>query len=254
MESVENYILPVRLTSFDIGATRKMKYSMILRLLQESAGRQLEKTGLGYSVLRETYGMVFLLVSAAVQIHRLPACGETVEAETWLSGIQGAKFLRSLRLRVDGEICAEVGSHWVLVDPDSHHVLRPARFQALKERPPKPGGPSPILVEKQRPGLLFGEHAIKDGVLHEGKRRVRYSDLDSNRHVNNAVYLDMLCDFFPGGFAGHAFSSIKIDLLREAKENEWIAIRACRKNEQVYYEGQIDGHPCFVATVQLAEK
>lgn len=252
MESVENYILPVRLTSFDIGATRKMKYSMILRLLQESAGRQLEETGLEYSVLRETYGMVFLLVSAAVQIYRLPACGETVEAETWLSKIQGAKFARSLRLRVNGEICVEVGSLWVLVDPDSHHVLRPAHFQNLKEMPPQPGGPMPVIVEKQRPGLLFGEHAIKDGVLHEKKRRVRYSDLDSNRHVNNAVYLDMLCDFFPGGFTGHMFSSIKIDLLREAKENEFIVIRACRKNQQVFYEGQIDQRPCFIATAQLA--
>lgn len=252
MESVENYILPVRLTSFDIGATREMKYSMILRLLQESAGRQLEEVGLEYSVLRKTYGMVFLLVSAAVHIRRLPVYGETVEAETWLSGIKGARFVRGLRLHVGGQICVEVGSHWVLVDPDSHRILRPSRFQSLM--PAKPGAPLPVAVEKQHPGLLFGEHALKDSVLQEEKRKVRYSDLDSNEHVNNAVYLDMLCDCFPGGFAGYAFSSIQIDFLREAKHNESIVIRACRKNEQADYEGQIDGRPCFVASARFVEK
>lgn len=247
VESVENYILPVRLTSFDIGATRKMKYSLILRLLQEAAGRQLEEAGLDYATLRESYGMVFLLVAAALRIHRLPAYGETVEAETWFCGVEGVKFARGLRIHAGGKVCVELGSHWVLVDPDSHHILRPSRFPKPEAMPVKPNDPLPVAIEKQRPGSLFGDKSAPD----IGKRVVRYSDLDSNGHVNNAVYLDMLCDFFPDGFAGNAFSSIKIDFLGEAKENESIAIRACQEENRMQYEGRIGERLCFIASAEL---
>lgn len=253
VENVENYILPVRLTSFDIGATRKMKYSMILRLLQEAAGRQLEEAGLGYTVLREEHKMVFLLVAVAARIHRLPVYGETVEAETWFCGLEGAKFTRGLRIRVNGEVCVELGSHWVLTNPDSHRILRPAGFPDSKAMPVKPNDPLPVPVGKQRPGLLFGEHTVAPCARCAGKRVARYSDIDSNGHVNNAVYVDMLCDFFPDGFDGHAFSSFNIDFLGEVKEKETIGIRAHHKDNCVLYEGRVDERPCFVASATLAD-
>lgn len=242
------------MTSFDIGATRQMKYSMILRLLQEAAGRHLEELGLSYLVLREQHGMVFLLVEAAVCIHRLPAYGETVQAETWFCGVEGVKFGRGLYIRSGDELCIELGSHWVLVDPETHRILRPSKFPVPAGRQATPDGPMPVPLEKQRPGLLFGKEGEPvPGVCRAGKRIVRYSDLDSNGHVNNAVYVDMLCDFFPDGFAGHAFSSFKIDFLGEAKEQDIIGIRARRQGNTVFFEGQVESHPCFVASATVAE-
>lgn len=251
VESVENYIMPVHLTSFDIGPTRKMKYSMILRLLQEAAGQQLEASGLDYTTLRETYGMVFLLVGAGMRIHRLPVYGEELEAETWFCGLDGVKFARGLRIRVGKELCVEAGSHWVLVNPDTHRLLRPSKFPK-PEAMPVVNEPLPVSVERQRPGLLFGEYT-KPCAGCAGKRTVRYSDIDSNGHVNNAVYLDMLCDFFPGGFSGHAFSSVNLDFLGEAKEGEMIGIRSRLEGNSVIYEGRIEGRPCFVASAQPME-
>ncbi|WP_159033384.1 acyl-[acyl-carrier-protein] thioesterase [Ethanoligenens harbinense] len=251
---MESYILPVHLTSFDIGATRKMKYSMILRLLQEAAGRHLEELGLSYSVLREQYGMVFLLVEAAVRIHRLPAYGETVDAETWFCGVEGVKFGRGLRICSGDELCIELGSHWVLVDPDTHRIVRPSKFPVPEGMQTTSDGPMPVPLEKQRSGLLFSsEGEPVPGVCRAGKRVVRYSDLDSNGHVNNAVYVDMLCDFFPDGFSGHAFSGFKIDFLGEAKEQETIGIRARRQGNTVFFEGQVETRPCFVASATVVE-
>lgn len=249
VETVENYILPVRLTSFDIAATRKMKYSMVLRLLQEAAGRQLEESGLSYSALRERYGMVFLLVAVSMRIHRMPDYGETVEAETWFCGLKGVKFARGLRIRSGGTVCVELGSQWVLADPDTHHILRPARFPKPEAMPVKPDDPLPVPVEKQRRGVLFGGETP---VLCAGKRLVRYSDIDSNGHMNNAVYADIICDFFPNGFSGHAFSLLKIDFLGEAREGEIIGIRARQDGRSVCFEGRVEDRPCFVASAELA--
>ncbi len=245
---MENFFWPVRLTSFDIDKDRRMSYSMILRLLQEAAGLELEEKDLSYSVLKERYHQVFLLVAAAIHIRRLPVYGEEVKAETWYHGPQGAKFARGMRLHAKDGVCVELGSHWALVDPETRRVIRPSRFACPEAMPPHPEE-LPVPVEKLH---FLHKEKTESGKVCVGSRKVRYSDIDSNGHVNNAVYADLLCDFFPGGFSGHRFSDIRIDFRGEAREGEEIAIRAEQDGGTVWYEGEVEGRPCFLSAASLA--
>ncbi len=247
VESVENFLMPLKLSSFDIGAMRRMKYSVILRLLQEAAGRQLERAGLSYSILREKYEMVFLLIQAAVKIKELPKAGQNLIAETWFCGLDGARFLRGLRIYADGNACIEVGSQWIIANPDTHRIIRPSHFPNMEAFPIKKNDPLPVSFEKMQKGALFEENQK----LATFNRRVQYSDLDQNLHLTNAAYVDLLCDYFPGGFSGNQFSMLQIEFVKEARLDETIQIRSIRKENHIRYEGRLGKKTCFLASAQL---
>ena len=56
-----------------------------------------------------------------------------------------------------------------------------------------------------------------------GERRIVYSDIDYNGHMNNTHYPDMLCDFLPVGTADHLLS-MDLDFRRGATFGSTLSI------------------------------
>lgn len=237
---VEYYSLEERVSSFYVGPGQVMRPSAVLRLLQEAAARQLEQAGLDYETLRG-FGMVFLITDVAMRIRRMPRFMETARATTWFCGTRGVRFHRGMRLTVGDELCVELGSHWVLADPQTHRALRPSAFPRPGAMPLMVNDPLPVVPEKLKAGA-FDENAPA------APRAVRWSDLDYNEHLNNAVYADIVCDAFPGGFDAAALREMQISFLAEAHAGDCIGVRAARAAAGVYvFDGQVDARACFAA-------
>lgn len=242
---VEYFTLKSRVSSYDVGPERRIRPSVVLRLFQETAGRQLEQAGMGYEALRG-HGMVFLLTGVGLRVRRMPAFTETVETTTWFCGTQGVRFLRGMRLTAGGETCVELGSHWVLAEPEGHRPLRPSAYPSPETMPPVAGDPMPVTLQKLKPALF------SDQACPAAPRPVRWSDLDYNGHVNNAVYADILCDCFPGGYDGRTLAGLQIDYLAEALPGDIIEVRAKREGQTTLFEGRISSRPCFTARTESA--
>lgn len=124
-------------------------------------------------------GFVFLLTKISIHIERIPTTGEFVDVETWEQGQKGTQYIRSFAFYDEkGESIIEAQTTWVLVNPETRSIIRPAdftgRFNPIPDRTPNvaPAG-------KIRPV----------GELKEiGDRKVVFSDLDQNGHVYNATY------------------------------------------------------------------
>jgi medium-chain acyl-[acyl-carrier-protein] hydrolase len=236
----EQFEIEYKVTSYDVDASQKLKYSMILKLLQETAGCQLESLNLNYEYLR-LQGAAFLLTKVTVAIHRLPTSGEKITAQTWFYGLKGAQFIRHFRLKAsDGSTLVECESLWITVNPETHRVLRPSTFPFKEILKPFDGDcvimPANIAENTQTPQISKSF-----------SREVRYSDIDCNNHMNNAVYADIICDYFPEGIAGKSLISFSISYQGEARERDIITLIVTDFGDLVNFEGKIGEKRCFEA-------
>lgn len=231
------YRMKLRVTSHDVGPERTLKPSSMLGMMQETAGRHLAQDGLTYEVMR-AQGIVFLLVTQAVRITKLPHCDDEIEIVTSFERTRGARFVRGMRFfDKDGLSLIEASTLWIIADPATHRILRPG---ALPFELPK-AGENPVGVEAKRIELPAGAGAA-------GVRTVRWSDIDCNRHMNNAVYADLVCDYYPGGFEGKSLGYLQIDFTGEAALGDDIEIKTTAAPDgTAVFEGTIKGKSCFRA-------
>ena len=156
--------------------------------MQETANRQCECSGLPLERLRDEKGLAFILGALSMNIYKSLHAYEEIEVRTWCKEAKGYIFMRYFDILRDGEKIAEASSTWVLIDLNTKTMVRASAYDFLNgcfyyDEPIDPE----ILLPKAR--------IAKDAPLFEvGKRKICYSDIDYNMHMNNTHYPDMLCD------------------------------------------------------------
>ena len=165
-----------------------LKPSMLLFLCQDVAGQHCHLLGADMEAL-EKKNLFWAIIRLKVQITRLPRSGETVRIETWPMPTTRTCYPRStVAYDESGKELFRSISMWVLMDQDSRAMVLP--------------GKSGVDVQ----GLLTGtELATPASIaprqmenLHQ--RRVCYTDLDRNGHMNNTKYLEWMSDLLPSSF------------------------------------------------------
>lgn len=216
---------------------------------QEAAGHHARKLGVGRDEL-ERQGCFWVLSRCWMQVNRYPDWGQDILVKTWPRGVERLFALRDFQLFApSGEMLGSGISAWLILDANTHRPQRPGPFL---EGVVPPGEPP-----------VAGDILGKQAPLVEGKelRRfaVRYSDLDVNRHVNNAAYVRWILDSFDSQrFDRFEIASVRIDYLSEMVLGESIAVEAHVEDEQ---GGQMilgvrldDGRPVFQARITWRER
>ena len=240
-----DYTWELKIASYDAGRDRRLRPSNQLKLQQEVGELHLGIGGLDYDAFYQ-HGMVFVLTRTRTVIHRAPLLDEHVKLRTWHRDTKGAQFYRCYQfLDAAGQPLIESVSAFALVDPLEHKLLRPEVFEQFgvgvqPER--KNGCPDP---GRLRPPAELAP---------AGTRRVYWSDTDYNGHLNNTVYADILCDFFPGGMAGKRITGFSIAFLKEAMEGEELAISTCSAGGEAWISAIHDRGTCFEARASFAQE
>ena len=174
-----------QVTFYECDCALRMKPSALLRVLQQAGEDQLVSMNMDYERLYHEYHMAFLVSRLIMDIERMPKNNEQLRIETCPMGSAGSQFFRETHA-VDAQENAIVKLYtsWTLYDPHAGKVLRPKAFPLDLN-----GGTMEIDPKEFKLKIELGEPA--------GCRPVVYSDLDSNGHMNNAVYLDVVCDMLP---------------------------------------------------------
>lgn len=150
-------------------------------LLQEVAGNNALQLDFDISQLQEQ-NLTWMLHRLHLQMDRLPAWRDRITIRTWPSGGDRLRAYRDFSIRDDNE--HEIGrcvSYWLMLNLDTRRPVRiPPAIQQMG------GGDDEHLLplQKQR---LAAEAESDDGAV---TFRVRRSDLDMNRHVNNVKYIE----------------------------------------------------------------
>ena len=114
--------------------------------------------------------------------------GDSIDVETFTCGEKGFRHNRCFRVLREGKTVAEATSQWALVNLSNGSLVK------VED--------TPYHIEPEEPITLLGVPArLKMPPLEKmelaGERRIVYSDIDYNGHMNNTRYPDMFCDFIP---------------------------------------------------------
>ena len=226
----------------DIDAHRHVRPSFLLTYMQELACHQMEAAGQGLDALRDTEGLAFILTRMVMVFDGKLGPLEKYTAQTWISPARGLFYPRSFVIeRPDGTPVARAFSHWVLMDLRTGHPVRPADF-SFRVKP------------EEALDLTFPRRIrLPEGLREVGTRRIAYSDIDYNGHMNNTHYPDMLCDFLPTGAADH-LRTMDLDFCRGALYGSTLSVL---RSEEAAEEGKAygfqtldaDGQVCLCARV-----
>lgn len=202
------------ITSGECDPFGRIKPSAILSILQEAAGAHCAGTAVDWSALANR-NMFFAITRQRVLVSRLPRQGETITVETWSGPTSRVAFPRNTIARdKNGNELFRAISLWVLMDVSSRAMILPGK-SGITLTGSVQGGELPV------PSSI-GLRELGSSEI----RRVRYSQLDRNRHMNNCRYLDWVMDLLPSQFhEDHPIADFTVCYLNEAMEGDRVELR-----------------------------
>lgn len=225
-----------RLKFFDCDYLTRIKISSILKITAEISGFDYKNKGLSHETLWNQ-GYVFLLSRISIHIHRYPTDQEILTSSTWESGKKGAMFLRQYHIKDEnGKTCIDGISGWILVNPSSRHIYKPADF------PYK----FPQITDLEMSALPVGKIASTEPIF-ICNREIKISDIDANGHVYNAIYSDIAGDCLSTDEFSNTVANFRINFICEAKLGDVISLYKEITEGKTVIVGKLGENNCFEA-------
>lgn len=238
----------------DTDAHRNVRASKIIEYMQETANAQCESSGLPLEKLRDEKGLAFILGALSINIYSSLHAYEDIEVRTWCKEAKSFIFNRYFEILRGDEKIAEAATTWVLIDLNTKSMVRASNYEFMSgcfyyDEPVDPS----ILPPKPR--------ISKDVPLYEvGKRRIVYSDIDYNMHMNNTHYPDMICDFLEEmteDTASYRMASLSLSYVKESHLGATLTVTRSKMSN----DGEIEvrtlnesGETCLDASIRLVRE
>jgi acyl-ACP thioesterase len=183
----------------------------------------------------QSMGMAWVLSKLAIEIKKFPAWGEEFYLETWPLGNERIFYRRDYRLGIGNETMISASSYWIPLDL---HNKRP-KLIFIDE--------AVMRANQGRFGLTRSFESIPAVTANNMSEPVtaRYSDLDQNKHVNNARYVEWIFDYLWPDIPGNGMPRyFEIEYKQEVKPGDVVHFnKSIAENLTNTYlvEGTIEG-------------
>ena len=200
-------------TAGQVDCYGRAKPSTLLYYAQEAAGGHCRELALDWETLAKK-NLFWAILRYRVQVTRLPKIGETVTVQTWPMPTTRTAFPRAtVACDKDGNPLFRISGLWVLMDRETRTMVLPGKSGITLsgflrgDDPETPGTVAPVPLEN----VTF--------------RRVGYTDLDRNAHMNNTKYLEWVDDLLPAAYhKDHPVKEITLGYLAETLEGQELAL------------------------------
>lgn len=182
------YEFSSRVRYSEIDPEGRLSLTGIINYLQDCSTFQSEAVGLGLDYLNDRH-QAWWLSSWQIVIDRYPGLGDEIRIGTWPYEFKGMYGYRNFYIRdMDGNYMVRANSIWFLFDTQAGRPIRAGEDQirgygGLEERIPMDYAPRRITL----PGEYEEGRPITVALHH----------LDTNRHVNNAQYVQIAREYLP---------------------------------------------------------
>lgn len=183
--------LKTRIESYDVTPNGLMRQSTIFRLCQKVAGDDLDKFGGSFETL-VSHGLTFVITKMEITYFADIKTYDEIEIVTRPRGVKGPSFIRDYDILKNGERVAYASSYWVLIDFEKRKFCRPSAISAVCEIVPDMDNLYKMEMRKLHPDI--------NEMVKSDERKVYYSSIDRNNHMNNTFYPDILFDYLPESY------------------------------------------------------
>ncbi len=197
-----------------------LRPAALLRYMQEAAANAMIADGPSYDELAKR-GLIFVISKISMSIYSDIHANDEIEVETWATESTRASFNRAYRVLRDGMVVAEAVSVWALLDTSRRRLVRTTDIE-LGYREDAP-------LDIEIPTKL----RLPEDMKLLGERRVSYSDIDRNRHMNNTAYLDLICDYVFRTAIGRV-SKLTVSYVSEAPFGEELKVYMAADDDTYY--------------------
>lgn len=231
---------------------RIIKPAYIDRYMQETGYSALKNLGPSPEYL-DANNFAFILSKICFRFYKPVYEGGNINVQTWAREPKTLTFQRNYRIIEDDEVVAEADSLWVLFHTKEKKILKPSAINFTKEQ----------LDDEELDFAVSKRLKLSENADFAGLYTVKYSDLDSNNHMNNTRYLDLICDCAENNlvipFDRRFISMMEITHINEAKHNDEIELYLADEPnpsgeltcKSIRARIKSSGFPCFDAYLEI---
>lgn len=230
---------------YDTDAAWRLKPTSFMNLAQEAAGRHAVYLGFGYDDLIAT-NMAWILSRVHVEFVDTPLWREEITLNTWHKGLNRLFFLRDFILTDDkGNERVKATTSWLVMNLETRRLVRDPKL--LEEDTIC----TENVIETPADKVQMPKDVVPELVM---EHVVAYSDIDTNGHTNNAMYMQWAMDAVDYEIASTMpVRSFTINFNHETKAGEKVAIyKAVVQSEDgrhVFVEGKIGDTSSFCVEI-----
>lgn len=200
--------------SYECDRNNNLRILTLMNIFQDMADNHACHLGLGIEYVLAR-GLAWVGSNYMLEIDRLPQMHENIRIETWPSEQRRIGAIRDFEVfGEDGKSITRACSQWILID------FARKRPVSLKDNLPEYEVLDEHALIADFPKIPEAESNGEDY-----KFRVRFDDIDINRHVNNAVYILWACEAVDAEFRlEHNPHKINVAFKKEGHMGEKIRV------------------------------
>ena len=232
---------------YDTDAAWRLKPSSFMNLAQEAAGRHAVYLGFGYDDLIKT-NTAWILSRVHVEFPDTPKWRENITLTTWHKGLNRLFFLRDFILTDDqGRERVKATTSWLVLNLETRRLVRdPGLMEDGTVC-------TDNVIETPADKVAMPKDVDPEFVM---EHKVAYSDVDTNGHTNNAMYMQWAMDAVDYELASsRPVKEFTINFNHETKAGETVSIyRTLVEKEDgiyVYVEGRLPEASAFIVEIVL---
>ena len=236
------YIEKITVPCYDTDASWLLKPASFMNLAQEAAGRHAVYLGFGYDDLIVS-NTAWILSRVHVEFIDTPKWREDITLTTWHKGLNRLFFLRDFILTdAQGKERVKATTSWLVLNLETRRLVRDPKL--MEEGTVCTENAIEIPADKvQMPKEVEPEFVME--------HRVAYSDIDTNGHANNAMYMHWAMDAVDYDIAStRPVKEFTINFNHETKAGEVVklykAVVEKEDGRHVYVEGKLAEASSFI--------
>ncbi|MCY6372124.1 acyl-[acyl-carrier-protein] thioesterase [Clostridium ganghwense] len=210
---------------YEVNYKKKALITSLIDYLNDVAIYQSEQLGIGLDYMLEN-NMAWILYKWDISVKEYPKLGDKIRVRTLAHSIR--KFYAYRKFYIVDEqdkIIATANSIWMLIDIKNKKPMRIGKEIEKVYR-----------LTEENVGILKIDNINKvERIDNNVEFKVRYSDIDTNGHVNNEKYAAWIIESVPLDIVlNYTLINIKITYKKETKYGEKIKVLTQKEDKEEY--------------------